>query len=161
MKKIACLLIAISSLLGCANNGADHNERVQFNSEFTSNYYLPQSLSNPIYSSDKFSETHVLDVDINRLDEIRGTYRASRPKVTVNYNISPIDDTKYRIVLDGTINYLVSVDIRNYNGTMTINGDSIRNVNIPTQAAEVLYGKNVEFTLDDSIKLNLSIEKNK
>ncbi|MDG0795634.1 MULTISPECIES: hypothetical protein [Pectobacterium] len=161
MKKLACLLISLSSLLGCSNNSKLHNERVQFHSEFTSNYYLPHAISTPIYSADKFSETHTLVIDINRIDEIRGTYRATQPKVTVNYNIEPIDEVKYRIVLDGTINYLTSVNIRNYNGNMTITGDSIRNVNIPTQAAEVLYGKNVEFTLDDSIKLNLSVEKNK
>ncbi|AVT58544.1 hypothetical protein [Pectobacterium versatile] len=161
MKKIACLLISVSSLLGCSNHSEVHNERVQFHSEYTSIYYLPQAISTPIYSEDKFSEIHVLDIDTNRLDEIRGTYRAARPKVTVNYSITPIDRAKYRVVLDGTINYLTSVNIRNYNGNMTINGDSTRNVNIPTQVAEVLYGKNIEFTLDDSIKLNLSVEKNK
>lgn len=129
------------------------------NAAYSSDYYLPQSVSTLIAESKVLSETLVLAVDLKRINDIRGTYRASRPKVTVNYNVSPIDESKYRITYSGTINYLSSLNIHTYNGRMTIEGNAIQNVNIPTRTAEIQYGKNVEFALDENVKLNLSVEK--
>ncbi|PXW43457.1 hypothetical protein DFO54_111143 [Erwinia sp. AG740] len=159
MKKIACLFFAISVLAGCSNHGRGDNQALRLNAAYSSDYYLPQSVSTRIADSSMLSETLVLAVDPKRIDDIRGTYRASRPKITVNYNVSPVDESKYRITYSGTINYLTSLDIRTYNGNMTIGGDGVKNVNIPTRTTELPYGKNVEFALDDNIKLNLSVEK--
>ncbi|MBP2845441.1 hypothetical protein J8655_08125 [Dickeya oryzae] len=159
MKKIACLSIVMAMLSGCSNHGRVDDGPLRLNAAYSSEYYLPQSISTLIADSRVLSETLVLAVDPKRIDDIRDTYRASRPKITVNYNVSPVDESKYRITYSGTINYLSSLNIHTYNGRTTIGGHAIQNVNIPTRTAELPYGKNVEFALDDNVKLNLSVEK--
>ncbi|NKI73749.1 hypothetical protein Dpoa2040_000972 [Dickeya sp. CFBP 2040] len=153
MKKLLLAVAVTAMLSGCS---VFRTKTTSLSSTFISPYYFTYNTTHVLQNNTNWVDYIYLTGNPARWDEIRGTYKAALPKITLNYRVEP-SNGGYRITYNGMVNYLLSARHGVDNGKDMIEGESVRQFLIPQRTAEVSGDKKVMLTLTDDIKVEVSL----
>ncbi|WKV50675.1 MULTISPECIES: hypothetical protein [Dickeya] len=153
MKKLFLAVAATAMLSGCS---IFSTKTTSLNSTFISPYYFSYTTAHVLQNNTNWVDSVYLTGNPARWDEIRGTYKAALPKITLNYRVES-SGGDYRITYNGMVNYLLSARHGVENGKDMIEGESVRQFIIPQRTAVVSPDKKAMLTLTDDIKVEVSL----
>ncbi|ACT06627.1 hypothetical protein Dd1591_1775 [Dickeya chrysanthemi Ech1591] len=153
MKKLLLAVAVTAMLSGCS---VFRTKTTSLNSTFISPYYFTYSTSHVLQGNTNWVDSVYLTGNPARWDEIRGTYKAALPKITLNYRVES-SSGGYRITYNGMVNYLLSARHGVDNGKDMIEGESVRQFLIPQRTALVSRDKQAMLTLTDDIKVEVTL----
>jgi len=158
MKKLLIAVLAFN-IVACSSNPKVQDERVAFTRSFSSPIHLPIPFSDMPTIPLKAKEERLLVISPDAYDKVRGTFKANRPKITLNYSITPIDENSYNFSYSGLVEYLSYQDISSYNGDLKIGGTVEHSTLITESSVNVKYGQASQVPLADGIVFDFEVDK--
>lgn len=155
MKKLLLAVVATAMLSGCS---VFSTKTTSLSSTFISPYYFSYTTTHVLEKNTNWVENVYLTGNPARWDEIRGTYRAALPKITLTYWVEP-SSNGYRVTYNGAVSYLLRAQHGVENGKDMVEGESVRQFLIPQRSVEVTPGKKTLLTLTDDIKVEAALQQ--
>ncbi|MGM3175079.1 membrane lipoprotein lipid attachment site-containing protein [Dickeya lacustris] len=155
MKKLLLAVVATAMLSGCS---VFSTKTTSLSSTFISPYYFSYTTAHVLEKNTNWVEDVYLTGNPARWDEIRGTYRAALPKITLTYRVEP-SSNGYRVTYNGAVSYLLRAQHGVENGKDMVEGESVRQFVIPQRSVEVTFDKKALLTLTDDIKVEASLQQ--
>ncbi|ACS85537.1 hypothetical protein [Musicola paradisiaca] len=154
MKKRFLVLAATTLLSGCSLFSF---KTTYLNASFTSPYYMAYNDTHSLDDSLAWNHTIYLTSSLEHQDEIRGTYKASMPKIALNYRAEAADGG-YQITYYGTVSYLLSPRYHKVGSRYVIEGDKLKEFPIARRTVHVTEDKKAVLRLTDDIRVDMSLE---